>query len=40
MKVKELKRYLLNTSVDTVTISKNLLKTHGTKAYIFAVNKK
>jgi hypothetical protein len=40
MKAEALKHYFLNTSVDIVTISKDLYKTHVIKAYIFAVNKK
>jgi hypothetical protein len=39
MKVKALKRYFLNTSVDIVTISRDLYITHVKKAKIFAVKK-
>jgi hypothetical protein len=40
MKVKALKRYILYTSSDIVSIPKDLYKTHVKTASFFAVNKK
>ncbi len=39
MKFKALKRYFLYTSIDIVTIPKDLYETYVKTAYIFAVNK-